>query len=715
MNATPETNGHPGTLRVLVGVCSCRGHERHRQAVRETWAASVPEMVKVVCYVGEGESPAEADVWALECPDTYAALPRKTQAFLRRALGHEDWDYVFKCDDDTYVALDRLLKLAGRGDYVGSADLAERGFASGGGGYLLSRAAASIVAQAPTPPDGGEDVWVGEVLRKNGVRLTPTPLLRMDHRDFPTEESGLVTVHWCSPDLMPIMHSAATVPGAVDVVEMFDAIHSGWRGDLRLFRNGYFFGGAGNPHGRWHLSNDGNGLSLRWFHWPAEKLERTETGFRNASFELRRPGLSRTSEAPAASPDKLHLGAGENHLPGWRNLDLDMDIRQRLPVADSTLRFIFAEHVVERVLPSEALSFFREARRVLKEGGILRVSLPCVDFVSERFDPAYSAFLKQAVGGTGTREDAINSIVCNRGHQAIWTVRGLRAILEALGFETAEKQPGESNVAELRGLEGRGRAIGEHANWVETGVVEARKLAATAAGTASLPRKLHFVWLGAEMPALFLALVARWRQLHPGWQVRIWRDEELRALIQSMNTGLLPRFDDGRLAFATRCDIARFHVVAREGGIYLDCDFFPLRSLEPLRRCSLFGVNQGGDFFCSGVFGAVTQHPIFDDVFSALRTADYSLPPHLSAGPHMFHPILSRHLARDPQALVVHKGFFPVHYDDKYSIDQWLCCDLNDAFGAHLWAHSWGENGGDRPHELHARIGGLILNPTYRT
>ena len=44
------------------------------------------------------------------------------------ALEHYDFDWLFKCDDDTWLALDRLESLCdGRYDLVGDMSLADRG------------------------------------------------------------------------------------------------------------------------------------------------------------------------------------------------------------------------------------------------------------------------------------------------------------------------------------------------------------------------------------------------------------------------------------------------------------------------------------------------------------------------------------------------------------------------------------------------------------
>ncbi len=225
-----------------------------------------------------------------------------------------------------------------------------------------------------------------------------------------------------------------------------------------------------------------------------------------------------------------------------------------------------------------------------------------------------------------------------------------------------------------------------------------------------IPQKIHFVWLGPEMPVLFQGLIEFCRQLHPGWEIKVWIETEIRDLIAAMETGLVERFEQNDLSLSTRSDIARHHIVASEGGIYLDCDFLVLKSLEPLRSCSLFCVDQGGGFFCAGVFGAVAHHPVFDEVFAALRRADYTQAPHLSAGPHMLHPILCRQLEKDRSVVAWPQGFFPVHYDDKHDLNVWARCKVSELFAAHLWAHSWGEGGGDNQATLYARIGALLLN-----
>jgi mannosyltransferase OCH1-like enzyme len=230
-----------------------------------------------------------------------------------------------------------------------------------------------------------------------------------------------------------------------------------------------------------------------------------------------------------------------------------------------------------------------------------------------------------------------------------------------------------------------------------------------------IPRKIHFVWLGSELPSLYQALIERCGQLHPGWCLKVWGEEEVRKLVRRMGTRLEARLRQPELTLSTKSDLARYHIVAQEGGFYLDTDFLVLRSFERLRKYSFFGVYQQPGLVCSGVFGAVPGHPLFQQVFAHLRQADYRQSPERLAGPWMFSPICQAQASREATAALLPAAtFLPLHYEEKHALAHWLSRSLRGSYAVHLWAHSWGPNGGDAPNELLGRIGAVLLNPTSR-
>lgn len=89
------------------------------------------------------------------------------------------------------------------------------------------------------------------------------------------------------------------------------------------------------------------------------------------------------TKEPAPEAVRVNLGCGRRRSPGWLNFDLfrapDViyhDLRQRLPLADSTVDVVYHSHVLEHFSRREGLSFLRECYRILKKGGVIRVVVP---------------------------------------------------------------------------------------------------------------------------------------------------------------------------------------------------------------------------------------------------------------------------------------------------------------------------------------------------
>jgi len=177
-------------------------------------------------------------------------------------------------------------------------------------------------------------------------------------------------------------------------------------------------------------------------------------------------------------PIYLNLGAGGNQLPPpWRNHDMDMDLRTPLPFADGTVDLIFAEHCVEHITPTEAWRFFKECRRVLKPGGVLRIAVPSIEKVWAHADGEYLLWMSKAGFGEASGEAAVENQIVNHGHQALWSEDLLHTCFAALGFavsRTCSVDDSPHHPA-LRGIHGHGKVIGERNNAIETICVEGVK------------------------------------------------------------------------------------------------------------------------------------------------------------------------------------------------------------------------------------------------
>ncbi|MDA1231820.1 MAG: hypothetical protein O2856_13690 [Planctomycetota bacterium] len=165
----------------------------------------------------------------------------------------------------------------------------------------------------------------------------------------------------------------------------------------------------------------------------------------------------------------MHVGCGTRYFEGWINVDsnegldrvdLAWDLADGLPTRDSSVRFIYSEHVVEHLPLEVALEHFRHCHRTLVDGGVLRIAMPSLD-----------AVLQQSIDGTwrdqdwlkwpeyqfvSTRAEMLNISFRWWGHQWLYDLEELDRRLREVGFTEINQQSwGTSSFPELTDLESR--------------------------------------------------------------------------------------------------------------------------------------------------------------------------------------------------------------------------------------------------------------------
>ena len=259
------------SVKLIIGVLSARHYEDRRQACRETWAAGLPHGVDLVFLIGDPQAklPYQVeDMLYCPCHDDYESLPQKTRWFCAWALAHTSFEYLFKCDDDTYVAVDRLLEILPEHHYVGH-DVG--GYASGGAGYFLSRQAAFVVSTQLLQTTGAEDMLVQRALAEVDLPFVVDARLHPWNNRYPRPDNELVSAHHFNPRQLRRIHRELTAdaPPREELHRLW-AKHPHWQGEILLFDDG----AMERPHGdegEYEFKAE-QSLLLRWDAWEEELL-----------------------------------------------------------------------------------------------------------------------------------------------------------------------------------------------------------------------------------------------------------------------------------------------------------------------------------------------------------------------------------------------------------------------------------------------------------
>jgi hypothetical protein len=193
-----------------------------------------------------------------------------------------------------------------------------------------------------------------------------------------------------------------------------------------------------------------------------------------------------------------------------------------------------------------------------------------------------------------------------------------------------------------------------------------------------VPRVFHQIWFGpAQMPDEHRRFAETWRRLHPGWELRLWTDADLPAL------DISPELVAQAKTPAELSNVARYEIVARHGGVYVDTDFECLRPIDRLvRGIAGFAACSFPGNVAPGFVGAVPGHAAMVRAATLARRYAGWRHPEATTG-----PILFTHVLWDFPEFTVFPPelFYPYLWDE---MDRGKD-DFPDAYAVHHWTLSW--------------------------
>lgn len=210
-----------------------------------------------------------------------------------------------------------------------------------------------------------------------------------------------------------------------------------------------------------------------------------------------------------------------------------------------------------------------------------------------------------------------------------------------------------------------------------------------------IPKIIHQIWLGGPLPEKYKLLQQSWIRNHPDWKYKLWTEKEIAAFKLKNQTAY-----DESTNYAQKSDIARYEILFREGGVYVDTDFECFQPFDLFHYCFDFYV--GIDKFMTDftvqncIIGSIPGHPIMG---TAIKTLDIhkQLNPNYyeniqcTTGPFHLTECYKRHIANhvDRTLAFPPSFFFPPLCNKSNTQGSAQHCVWPETMGIHYQDASW--------------------------
>jgi mannosyltransferase OCH1-like enzyme len=168
-----------------------------------------------------------------------------------------------------------------------------------------------------------------------------------------------------------------------------------------------------------------------------------------------------------------------------------------------------------------------------------------------------------------------------------------------------------------------------------------------------IPKIIHQIWLGGEVPVKYKQYMDSWRQFNPTWGYKLWTDKDVNDIFITKRS-----IFDACKNQGMRSDILRMDILRQYGGLYVDTDFECLRPFDDLMNLKFFCGIAYGDVFVLyvGLIASVPNHPIINACVNNLDTpyrGHGGMEIMQSTGPYYFTKCFLENVDTDPSGVVV--------------------------------------------------------------
>lgn len=184
-----------------------------------------------------------------------------------------------------------------------------------------------------------------------------------------------------------------------------------------------------------------------------------------------------------------------------------------------------------------------------------------------------------------------------------------------------------------------------------------------------IPKIIHQVWIGGDLPARLATLHETLKKVNPSWRVKLWDEDSITILLCDNF------FEYSHSTKAGSSNVVRLKALQKYGGVYFDLDFVAVKPIDGLEKLSAFVARQPDGVLCNAAMGAEPSHPWINGMLE--NYGDFQKKD-AAWGCHVMEP----HLTPDVTILPT-DTFYP------YGHNETPTPPTDNTLAYHLWDGSW--------------------------
>jgi len=110
-----------------------------------------------------------------------------------------------------------------------------------------------------------------------------------------------------------------------------------------------------------------------------------------------------------------------------------------------------------------------------------------------------------------------------------------------------------------------------------------------------IPKIIHQTWKNNIIPEEYISYQQKVKDLHPGWEYRLWTDEDNLELVRNHYPDFLKIYTELPKNIM-RADAIRYLIMDHIGGVYLDLDYEMFKPFDLLDYDLVLPLNRSTDF-----------------------------------------------------------------------------------------------------------------------